>query len=46
MKVAGGVRTVEQATTYLAQADGLWGTASAANFRIGASSLLDALVAA
>ncbi|MDX1510649.1 MAG: deoxyribose-phosphate aldolase [Nitriliruptorales bacterium] len=46
VKVAGGVRSLEQATGYLAQADALWGTATADTFRIGASSLLDALVAA
>jgi len=47
LKVAGGVRTPEQAAGYLALADERMGAgwAMPATFRIGASSLLDGLVA-
>ena len=45
LKVAGGVRTVEDAAVYLALADRAMGAgwATPATFRIGASALLDAL---
>jgi deoxyribose-phosphate aldolase len=47
VKVSGGVRTAEQARTYLALADEVMGAgwATPATFRIGASSLLDVLLA-
>lgn len=46
-KAAGGVRTLAEANSYLALADRIMGPgwATAATFRIGASSLLDALLA-
>ena len=47
LKVSGGVRTAEQAMAYLAQVRGILGPAwpAPARFRIGASALLDDLVA-
>lgn len=47
LKVSGGVRTVEQASTYLALVRAAFGAEwpTPATFRIGASALLDALVA-
>ncbi|WP_425089943.1 deoxyribose-phosphate aldolase [Stappia sp.] len=47
-KPAGGIRTVEDASAYLALADRILGPnwVSAASFRFGASGLLDALLAA
>lgn len=45
VKVAGGVRTTELAAAYLRLADAINGRAEAANFRFGASGLLDALLA-
>jgi len=44
VKVAGGVRSLDQAAAYLRLADSLNGTAGPANFRFGASGLLDALL--
>ena len=48
IKVAGGIRTLEQAEAYLAQATDKFGAswATATHFRIGASSLFGELVAA
>ena len=45
VKVAGGVRTTEQAAAYLRLADAINGRAEPSNFRFGASGLLDALLA-
>lgn len=45
VKVAGGVRTTAQAAAYLRLADSINGRAEPANFRFGASGLLDALLA-
>ena len=47
VKVAGGIRTVEQALGYLAQAERVLGAAQvdARRFRIGASALFDAVLA-
>lgn len=47
-KVSGGIRTLEQAATYLGLADEILGPSWAGprHFRIGASGLLDALTAA
>jgi len=47
IKVSGGVRTVEQAATYLELVRAIFGSAwpTPATFRIGASALLEALVA-
>jgi deoxyribose-phosphate aldolase len=47
-KASGGIRTVDDARTYLALADSIMGPdwAGPATFRLGASSLLDALEAA
>jgi deoxyribose-phosphate aldolase len=47
-KASGGIRTVDDARTYLALADSIMGPdwATPATFRLGASSLLDALEAA
>ncbi|MCR9070492.1 MAG: deoxyribose-phosphate aldolase [Alphaproteobacteria bacterium] len=45
VKVAGGVRTTEQAAAYLRLADSINGRADPTNFRFGASGLLDALLA-
>ncbi|MDF1793851.1 MAG: deoxyribose-phosphate aldolase [Thalassobaculaceae bacterium] len=45
VKVAGGVRTTEQAAAYLRLADSINGRAGPTNFRFGASGLLDALLA-
>jgi deoxyribose-phosphate aldolase len=47
VKVSGGVRTAEQARSYVALADEVMGAgwATPATFRIGASSLLDVLLA-
>lgn len=45
VKVAGGVRTTAQAAAYLRLADAINGEAGPANFRFGASGLLDALLA-
>ena len=47
-KASGGIRTVQDATTYLALADEVIGPGWAApeTFRLGASSLLDAVLAA
>jgi deoxyribose-phosphate aldolase len=47
VKASGGVRTAEQAAEYLALADELMGPdwATAAHFRIGASSLVDDILA-
>lgn len=46
LKVSGGVRTLEQAQAYISLAENLMGEdwVSPANFRIGASSLLDDLL--
>ena len=44
-KAAGGVRTVADAATYLALAQQAFGEATPKRFRIGASSLLDAIEA-
>lgn len=45
VKVSGGVRTVEQADAYVAQAEQVLGRpVTPATYRIGASSLLDALL--
>ena len=44
VKVAGGVRTTDQAAAYLRLADAVNGPASPANFRFGASGLLGALL--
>lgn len=46
-KAAGGIRTLEDAHCYLALADSIMGTgwADSSHFRIGASGLLDALLA-
>ncbi len=46
VKAAGGIRTHAEASAYVTLADQLQGTASAASFRLGASSLLDDLLAA
>lgn len=48
IKPSGGIRTLEDAKTYLDLADGIMGPgwASPATFRFGASGLLDALIAA
>jgi deoxyribose-phosphate aldolase len=48
VKPSGGIRTVRDAATYLALADAIMGVGwvSRATFRFGASSLLDALIAA
>ncbi len=48
IKVAGGIRTLEQAESYLAQAIGKFGASwvTPTHFRIGASSLFGELVAA
>ena len=48
IKLAGGIRTLEQANAYLQQATQKFGTSwvTTAHFRIGASSLFDDLVAA
>ncbi len=47
-KASGGIRTVDDARTYLALADSIMGPewAAPATFRLGASSLLDALESA
>lgn len=45
VKVAGGIRTTDEALAYLQLADRYFGTATPKNFRIGASSLLDDLLA-
>ncbi len=45
VKAAGGIRSHAEASAYVALADELQGTASAGTFRIGASSLLDDLLA-
>jgi deoxyribose-phosphate aldolase len=47
VKASGGIRTAEQAAEYLALADEIMGadTATSARFRIGASSLVDDLLA-
>ncbi len=45
VKAAGGIRTHAEAAAYVALADELQGEATAATFRLGASSLLDELVA-
>ena len=44
-KASGGVRTLDEAILYLDLADGIIGTASPDRFRIGASGLIDALLA-
>lgn len=44
-KASGGVRTLDEAIVYLDLADRIIGTASPDRFRIGASGLLDALLA-
>lgn len=44
VKAAGGIRTHAEAAAYVALADELQGEATAATFRLGASSLLDELV--
>jgi deoxyribose-phosphate aldolase len=48
VKPSGGIRTVREASTYLELADAIMGPdwVSPATFRFGASSLLDALIAA
>jgi deoxyribose-phosphate aldolase len=48
LKPSGGIRTLEDATHYLTQADDLMGDgwATPATFRFGASGLLTALIAA
>ncbi|HET9031442.1 MAG TPA: deoxyribose-phosphate aldolase [Dokdonella sp.] len=48
IKVAGGIRTLEQGESYLAQANARFGSSwvTATHFRIGASSLFGELVAA
>lgn len=46
VKPAGGIRTTDQALAYLELADEFLGTATPDNFRLGASSLLDELLAA
>ncbi len=45
VKVAGGVRTTEQAAAYLRLADAINGRTAPESFRFGASGLLDALLA-
>lgn len=45
VKAAGGIRTTSDAEAYVALADELQGEATAATFRLGASSLLDDLLA-